>query len=301
MIQTIEQHDERTLDWLADRASVGADPVDLPGDLPQGDVALTSQDVFTDVDYAAALLDLVFAAESGERHDAMPETVLHRTADSLQRAQTEHAVEGFVESARPDQEVQRAAAVVRHEASVRTPSTAPRRAGRLPAWAGWVTAGVAALLAVAVWMGPADTSPAIDRTRMLATAQDVTTAEWADWDSPELAGVRGDVVWSESLQAGYMRFSGLPETDPSVEQFQLWIVDRRGLEDAATGRSNRISGGVFDTASASRDPDTGDLIVPIKPSIAVQDAQLFAVTIEQPGGVWVSDMSRRVVIADVSG
>jgi hypothetical protein len=37
--------------------------------------------------------------------------------------------------------------------------------------------------------------------------------------------------------------------------------------------------------------------VPVEPLIPVRDVAAFAVTVEQPGGTWVSDMSRRVVIA----
>jgi len=268
----------------------GADPVDSPAE----HAALAAEDAFTDLDYTAALLDLVYTAESGEASVAPPRSVLDRAASAIANVTAEGV------SAAPERE--RAEHLVRHAAVQRGGEVASRGpSGRRAGWIGWATAAVAALVALSVWLGPPEPSAASQRARMLATVQDVRTVEWADWDGPEIAGVRGDVVWSDSLQRGYMRFVGLPETDPSVEQFQLWIVDQRGLEDPATGQSARISGGVFDARSASRDPETGALIVPIEPSIRVQGAQLFAVTIEEPGGVWVSDMSRRVVIADASG
>lgn len=118
----------------------------------------------------------------------------------------------------------------------------------------------------------------------VATAPDVFKAEWAAWDSPEISNVKGYVHWSETLQRGVMHFSGLPKNDPSKLQYQLWIIDERGL-------AQRINGAIFDSTAQ------GELDVEIAPSIAVRNAAAFAVTIEQPGGTWVSDMSRRVVIA----
>jgi len=124
---------------------------------------------------------------------------------------------------------------------------------------------------------------------MLAHASDVKSAEWQPWDSPEVQGVRGKVYWSESLQTGYMTFTNLPVNDPRAQQYQLWIIDERGIE-------TRISGGVFDGQG-----DQSELVVEIEPAIAIRGAKAFAVTIEKPGGVWVSDMTRRVVIAPLAG
>ena len=62
------------------------------------------------------------------------------------------------------------------------------------------------------------------------------------------------------------------------------MIDERGLEQ-------KVSGGVFN-ASAE-----GEIIVPIEPGIDVGRVALFAVTVENPGGTWVPDLSRRVVIA----
>ncbi|TVQ62700.1 MAG: hypothetical protein EA378_05065 [Phycisphaerales bacterium] len=146
--------------------------------------------------------------------------------------------------------------------------------------------------------GPESVPLASQRRALIATASDTQVFEWHPWvlegEGPEVREVTGDVVWSESQQQGYMRFRGLPENDPDEVQYQLWIVDSRGLFDE-TGQSARISGGVFDASRAARDPQTGDLIVPINAKLTVQGAAAFAITIERPGGTWVSDMSRRVV------
>lgn len=159
------------------------------------------------------------------------------------------------------------------------------------AWTGWLAAAAAVVFAVVVALNrPAP--PSIDD--FLRNAPDLVRAQWGDWDSPEIPGVKGEVVWSDDRQTGYMRFTGLPANNPDQEQYQLWIVDERGLVDP-TGQSARISGGVFDVPS-----DGGPVLVPINPAIKVGKAQLFAVTIEKPGGTWVSDMTRRVSIAAVS-
>lgn len=164
---------------------------------------------------------------------------------------------------------------------------------------GWLAAAAAIVVAAIGWMRPGGTGVAPDttppvairpasevRAQLLASAPDAVVIPLADWDNPEQAGVTGDVVWSESEQAGYLRLAGLKRNDPTVEQYQLWIVDSRGM-------GQRISGALFD---ATPDPVTGEVVVRIEPRIATQGAAAFALTIEKPGGVWVSDMTRRVVI-----
>lgn len=126
----------------------------------------------------------------------------------------------------------------------------------------------------------------------LLTSNTATTAPWADWDNPEIRSVTGQVVWSETKQRGYMVLKGLPKNDAKSQQYQLWIIDRRGLADP-TGQSARISGGVFDMNAE------GEAIIPITPAIPVQGAAAFAITIEAPGGTWVSTMQRRVAIASL--
>ncbi len=81
---------------------------------------------------------------------------------------------------------------------------------------------------------------------------------------------------------------GLRPNDPSVEQYQIWVIDERGMEQ-------KVSGGVF---NASAD---GEIVVPINPSIDLRRVALFAVTIEEPGGTVVPSLKRRVVIAPREG
>ncbi len=172
-----------------------------------------------------------------------------------------------------------------------------RSSGPIFGVVGWLAAAACLVLAVLAWTGAPNVGGSGSlreaRAQLLAEADDAVVIDWQDWalagEGPEITGVKGDVVWSESRQMGFLRFVGLPANNPSEEQYQLWIVDERGLA-TEDGRSARISGAIFDA-------ETGETIVPIDPGIPVENAKLFAVTIEKPGGVWVSDMTRRVTVA----
>jgi len=74
-----------------------------------------------------------------------------------------------------------------------------------------------------------------------------------------------------------MRLSGLPANRSAAEQYQLWIVD--------PSRDERpIDGGVFDIPAG-----VDEVIVPIDAKLRAADPKAFAITLEQPGGVVVSD------------
>lgn len=148
-----------------------------------------------------------------------------------------------------------------------------RRTAPRSGW-GWVAAAAMMLvwLATAVWLRLPRTP--VD-SRALQAAADART--WA-WRS-EVTGyeqVQGRITWSDSLQVGELRFSGLPANDPEVAQYQLWIVDpdRHG---------NPVDGGVFDAVP------TGEFVVAVQARLPVADPVAFAVTLEQAGGVVVSD------------
>lgn len=141
---------------------------------------------------------------------------------------------------------------------------------------------------IAYYEEPVDPELLRERRRELLTVPETVQIAWQPFDLPdapaEQRNVRGDVVWNDEEQRGYIRFQGLAVNDPSVEQYQVWVIDERGLEQ-------KVSGGVFN-ASAE-----GEIIVPITPGIDVGRVALFAITVEDPGGTWVPDLSRRVVIA----
>ena len=98
--------------------------------------------------------------------------------------------------------------------------------------------------------------------------------------------VQGDVVWDSKSQRGYMRFTNLPINNPAQRQYQLWIVD--GKRDPA----HPVDGGVFDIPSGQK-----EVVIPINPKILVHEAQAFVVTVEDPGGVVVSDRKQIAALA----
>lgn len=124
------------------------------------------------------------------------------------------------------------------------------------------------------------------RTALLFDADDVVSADWAEGRHPFDTEVKGDVVWSGGRQEGYMRFVGMPVNDPSVEQYQLWIIDPERDDEP-------IDGGVFDVR------ESGEIIVPIDAKLGVVAPAAFAITIEKPGGVVVSTQERLPLLAPV--
>ncbi|MDX1610314.1 MAG: anti-sigma factor [Halofilum sp. (in: g-proteobacteria)] len=158
----------------------------------------------------------------------------------------------------------------------------PRRTRRTAPWGGWLAAAAALLLALAGWwprLQPGEPpSPAAARDELIATAPDLTRVEWNSTDHPRaqrLAG--GYVVWSDALQEGYMTFRSMPDNDPNRHQYQLWVFD------AARSDQYPVDGGVFDAG------EDREVVIPIRTRLPVQQAKLFAVTLEPPGGVVVSD------------
>jgi hypothetical protein len=148
---------------------------------------------------------------------------------------------------------------------------------------GWYAAAAALLLAFwAPWStGPQSPAPlpgmAEQRSSLIAGASDVIQVAWATPEIPEYAQVTGDVVWSNANQSGFMRLRGLPANRSTVEQYQLWIVD--------PSRDDKpIDGGVFDIPAG-----VDEVLVPIDAKLQVDDPQVFAITLEKPGGVVVSD------------
>jgi anti-sigma-K factor RskA len=173
-------------------------------------------------------------------------------------------------------------------------------------WLGWAVAAAACVaLAFNLYLtrstteivrGPQPTpspvatatpAPTELRERLLAAAPDVTRAEWAAGNVDTIKEISGDVVWSDQLQEGYMRFRGLPPNDASKEQYQLWIFDETQPEKTP------IDGGTFDVSA------DGEVIIPIDARLKARNPALFAVTIEKPGGVVVSDRKRLATVAPV--
>ncbi len=168
------------------------------------------------------------------------------------------------------------------------------------AWLGWGLAAAACLvLAVNLYYTRIDTgevvqqppppqaeslTPAQMRERLIATAPDLARGVWGAGNMKQFAPA-GDIVWSDSAQAGYMRLSGLPVNDPTKQTYQLWIFDES--QDPKTP----IDGGTFDVNS------NGEVIIPVNAKLRPRNTSMYAITIEKPGGVVVSDRSNIIALA----
>jgi len=171
-------------------------------------------------------------------------------------------------------------------------------------WLGWGAAAAASLLLIVnIWNSkPADIavntatqspiperlSPAQMRDRFMAAvpSSEMVKAEWGQGNVANLA-VSGDVVWSDKMQEGYLRFTNLPKNDTSQYTYQLWIFDEN--QDPKTP----IDGGIFDVNA------DGEIIIPITAKLHARGAKAFAITMEKPGGVMVSDRSKIVTLGSV--
>lgn len=190
--------------------------------------------------------------------------------------------------------------------------TAPRRdlvaekqtSGALWGWLGWAVAGAACIaLAVNVFSPrgggeivnvPKDTpvveqklTPTQLRQQLIETEKMVVRADWSKGTLKESETISGDVVWSDAKQTGYVRVTGLPVNDKTKNQYQLWIFEDAKLEKFPK------DGGVFDVN------DNGEVIIPINANIAVNNPKAFAITVEKPGGVVVSERDQIAGLAPV--
>ncbi len=176
--------------------------------------------------------------------------------------------------------------------------------GSIFGWMGWAAAATACVaLAINLWFTqpqpveqagtktPAETprifTPTEMREQLLNTTPNMVRAEWAAGNVAALKQIAGDVVWSDEKQAGYMRFRGLPVNDTQKETYQLWIFDQ--TQDSKTP----IDGGTFDVDS------DGEVVIPINAKLKARGPSMFAVTIEKPGGVVVSDREKIAALAKV--
>ena len=92
----------------------------------------------------------------------------------------------------------------------------------------------------------------------------------------DFSSIKGNIIWSNNKQTGFITISGMPINDSSKNQYQIWIVD-------PIKYLNPVDGGVFDITTSEK-----DVIIPINPKLPVSNARAFAITLEQPGGVVVS-------------
>ncbi len=123
------------------------------------------------------------------------------------------------------------------------------------------------------------------RQAMLSQGNAVKAIDWTPTAYPGMQTVRGDVVWSDAKQEGYMRFVGLPTNDPRQQVYQLWIFAANQEE------AHPVDGGVFNVNA------NGEVVIPITAKLLVERPSLFAITIEKPGGVVVSKRDKLALVA----
>ncbi|MFK7736644.1 MAG: anti-sigma factor [Pirellulaceae bacterium] len=156
----------------------------------------------------------------------------------------------------------------------------------------WLACAAAIVVAVGLWKPeskPVELTLSQQREVLQRSAQTIQVP-WAAATSPFETPVSGDVVWNTEQQQGVMRFVGLPKNDPTVEQYQLWIIDPGRDEEP-------IDGGVFDAGDVD---ENGEVFVEINAKLNVVSPGAFAITIEKPGGVVVSTQDRLPLIAMVN-
>jgi hypothetical protein len=172
-------------------------------------------------------------------------------------------------------------------------ATAARPSRALKSIREWVlSAACIAFGAFAAWLfiapsqqqdQPTGTTTISDPMRFLTKHPTSIRCPWtATSDKTVVGEVRGEAIFDPQSSSGLLVISGLAPNDPTQEQYQLWIFD--GTRDDRYP----VDGGVFDV------PACGSVVLPIKAKLEVKQPTLFAVTVEKPGGVVVSD--RRIAI-----
>jgi hypothetical protein len=263
---------DRFLDLLAARATEGLGPEE------QAELERLLRQVPdvqpNELEPAAVAVEL--AATAGRTLEPMPEDL----ASKIQQ----HAVQYFGFKLAPE-----APAPTADVLAFPAPATPARRRGGF-----WL--GLAASLATASlgwWFGrsggpvpqPLRSLSSIELAQAAAAQPD--SLSWA-FEAPGGANpaLTGKVAWNGRLQAGLMRFRGLPANDPTREQYQLWIFDE------AQDERYPVDGGVFDVPAGAV-----EALIPIQAKLKIDRPKLFAVTIEKPGGVVVSSRERIAALA----
>lgn len=167
---------------------------------------------------------------------------------------------------------------------------APHRGGLLASpWSGWLAAAAVLILSLVLRDERAPAAdPVAARSALLARAGGAIELPWTSTEDELGRGVSGDVVWDGARQTGFMRFRGLAANDPSRNQYQLWIFDEERPD------TTPVDGGVFDVPAGA-----DEIVVPIHAKLEVSSPTLFAVTLERPGGVVVSEREHLLALAPV--
>lgn len=247
---------------LADRAMQGADPAEQVGiDCLMKHSPSQNSDT---LDLTAAALDM---ALSSNQHEELPAHLLSKLQSQGEAIVNENANRKVVEPVRMEQGP--------------VPQPAIRSKMSIIPWAGWVVAAGIMIY----FMLPKSSQ---DKSLELAyqDLKDHGAVAYPGNGPKANSAAKGEILWNDKTQTGYIKLRGLPVNDPAKSQFQLWIFDDRKFTEKTP-----VDGGVFDVKS------NGEVIIPIKANIKVGKPSLFAVTEEKPGGVMVSDREKIVFVA----
>lgn len=157
---------------------------------------------------------------------------------------------------------------------------------------GWAAAAVVLLTTLMATRDPGSQpqpqalAPAQAEQGLRASAPDLIESTFEGLGA--FAQAKGTVIWSDSQQQGFMVLSGIPANDPSLAQYQLWIVDPERDADSP------VDGGVFDIPG-----DGSRAVIPITAKLALNNPRAFVITLEQPGGVVKSKQENVVALAKI--
>lgn len=231
---------------------------------------------FAELEEMAAIYDL---ASTGGADEAMPDDLAERI-----RAQ----------AVLPNAEPGNATATPSSVTPIQSERSRTRRSSS--AGLAWFAAAASLIAAIVGWWpetpapGPAPqpTPTVADLKHQFETqAPDLVEFALAGTEDPAAGdAAAGSVVWSQDAQRGYMTIRNLAVNNPDESQYQLWIFD-------GSREKHPVDGGVFDVT------EDGEVIVPIESKLPVREPTLFAITVERPGGVVVSDQGRIAMVGKV--
>lgn len=152
---------------------------------------------------------------------------------------------------------------------------------------GWLAAAACLALCAFLWQRPNNAS---SRAEMVTLDQVLAAADLIrepfQSKSTDTGSSGGEVIWSTSLQTGFLRLKGLAANVPNQRQYQLWIVDP--LRDPTFP----VDGGVFDVRGK-------ETLIPIHAKLGIYSPRAFVITSEQPGGIVKSRSDNPVLLASV--
>ncbi len=161
-------------------------------------------------------------------------------------------------------------------------------------FAGWAAAAALLLALIGWWprlsgppATPAETAVQAATSGSLLERPGTVELAWTATEDATATLASGSVIWDNTRQEGFMRFSGLAVNEPTEYQYQLWIFDK------ARDERYPVDGGVFDVLG-------DEVVVAIDARVSVEEPYLFAVTVERPGGVVVSTRERIALVAQPS-